>query len=199
MKKSLIVIVALAAIAVFAVASIGAAKSEPELPPGCQALTTADDFRGFAGEVWRLDRWERGQPADSALRAARDRRHCAKNGHHRWAMKNAWRFAKERYYDHRAEERIRLRRKAAREAYLDAVSPPGLPELERIASCESGGDPTAVSSTGKYRGKYQFDQASWEEVGGSGDPAAAPEKEQDERAAALYIARGGTSPWPICG
>src|SRR5205823_11235122 len=29
--------------------------------------------------------------------------------------------------------------------------------LNAIASCESGGDPTAVSADGAYRGKYQFD------------------------------------------
>lgn len=70
--------------------------------------------------------------------------------------------------------------------------------LESIASCESGGDPTAVSSDGSYRGKYQFDFGTWESVGGSGDPAAAPEAEQDYRAALLY-SQSGSSPWPICG
>jgi hypothetical protein len=70
--------------------------------------------------------------------------------------------------------------------------------LESIASCESGGDPAAVSSDGTYRGKYQFDYGTWESMGGSGDPAAAPESEQDYRAALLY-ASSGSSPWPICG
>jgi peptidoglycan hydrolase-like protein with peptidoglycan-binding domain len=69
--------------------------------------------------------------------------------------------------------------------------------LARIAECESGGDPTAVSADGRYRGKYQFDRATWRTLGGSGDPAAAPEAEQDQRAAAL-LARDGTSPWPSC-
>jgi hypothetical protein len=70
--------------------------------------------------------------------------------------------------------------------------------LERIAQCESGGDPTAVSATGQYRGKYQFDRQTWERMGGSGDPAAAPEAEQDARAAQL-LERRGTAPWPACG
>jgi transglycosylase-like protein len=70
--------------------------------------------------------------------------------------------------------------------------------LDGIASCESGGDPTAVSADGSYHGKYQFDYGTWASVGGSGDPAAASEAEQDYRAALLY-ARGGSSPWPICG
>jgi hypothetical protein len=70
--------------------------------------------------------------------------------------------------------------------------------LESIAACESGGDATAVSTDGTYRGKYQFDYGSWASVGGSGDPAAAPEAEQDYRAALLY-SRSGSTPWPICG
>jgi soluble lytic murein transglycosylase-like protein len=70
--------------------------------------------------------------------------------------------------------------------------------LDAIAACESGGDPTAVSADGTYRGKYQFDYGTWASVGGSGDPAAAPEAEQDMRAAMLY-SQSGSSPWPICG
>lgn len=70
--------------------------------------------------------------------------------------------------------------------------------LEAIAACESGGDPTAVSSDGSYRGKYQFDYGTWESVGGSGDPTAASEAEQDYRAALLY-SESGSSPWPVCG
>jgi len=70
--------------------------------------------------------------------------------------------------------------------------------LERIAQCESGGDPTAVSADGTYRGKYQFDRETWRQMGGTGDPAAAPEAEQDRIAAKLLAARG-TAPWPNCG
>jgi hypothetical protein len=74
----------------------------------------------------------------------------------------------------------------------------GSATLARIAECESGGDPTAISSDGQYRGKYQFTRATWARMGGSGDPAAAPEAEQDQRAAAL-LAQEGTAPWPVCG
>ena len=100
--------------------------------------------------------------------------------------------------DIRAEERAvaRRRERESEERFLDlGVS---MATLESIASCESGGDPTAVSSDGTYRGKYQFDYGTWESMGGSGDPAAAPESEQDYRAALLY-ASSGSSPWPICG
>jgi lysozyme family protein len=70
--------------------------------------------------------------------------------------------------------------------------------LERIAQCESGGDPTAVSANRKYFGKYQFSRATWRSVDGHGNPADAPEAEQDQRAMTLYR-REGTKPWPVCG
>ena len=70
--------------------------------------------------------------------------------------------------------------------------------LARIARCESGGDPTAISSSGRYRGKYQFSRATWRALGGRGDPAKAPESRQDAMAAKLLAARGA-SPWPVCG
>jgi peptidoglycan hydrolase-like protein with peptidoglycan-binding domain len=69
--------------------------------------------------------------------------------------------------------------------------------LESIAQCESGGDPTAVSPSGQYRGKYQFSRETWKSLGGKGDPAKASERRQDRLAAKLY-ARAGTSPWPNC-
>ncbi len=69
--------------------------------------------------------------------------------------------------------------------------------LAKIARCESGGDPTAVSPDGRYRGKYQFSRATWRALGGRGDPAAAPEALQD-RLAAKLLASSGTSPWPNC-
>jgi len=71
-------------------------------------------------------------------------------------------------------------------------------QLQAIAACESGGDPSAVGGGGAYRGKYQFDQQTWASVGGSGDPAAAPEAEQDKRAAQL-LAQNGAGQWPVCG
>jgi hypothetical protein len=99
-----------------------------------------------------------------------------------------------------AAHRAELRRKRRQREALFADLPGGVSQetLDAIASCESGGDPTAVSSDGTYRGKYQFDYGTWESVGGSGDPAAASESEQDYRAALLY-AQSGSSPWPICG
>jgi hypothetical protein len=70
--------------------------------------------------------------------------------------------------------------------------------LEGIAQCESGGDPSAVSSDGQYRGKYQFTRETWQANGGSGDPAWASEAEQDRVAQRLY-SQSGASSWPSCG
>jgi soluble lytic murein transglycosylase-like protein len=98
----------------------------------------------------------------------------------------------------RVEQRAE-RRAERREAATPSVESLGVSQatLDAIASCESGGDPTAVNPGGYY-GKYQFDLGTWASVGGSGSPAEAPEAEQDYRAALLY-SRAGSSPWPICG
>lgn len=64
-------------------------------------------------------------------------------------------------------------------------------KLRQIALCESGGNPTAVSPSGLYRGKYQFDPQTWAAMGGAGtDPAKASEAEQDRIAYLLYQQRG---------
>ncbi len=96
------------------------------------------------------------------------------------------------------EERAAKKAREEREAFEALPGGVSLETLVSIAECESGGDPTVVSSDGSYRGKYQFDFGTWESVGGSGDPAVAPEVEQDYRAALLY-SRAGSSPWPVCG
>jgi hypothetical protein len=122
--------------------------------------------------------------------------------------KPAKRFARSvRLARHKAEK-AEAQRAASRSAESTAsadgsfASPESLgvsaATLDSIAACESGGDPSAVSADGTYRGKYQFDYGTWASVGGTGDPAAASEAEQDYRAALLY-SRGGSSPWPICG
>ena len=70
--------------------------------------------------------------------------------------------------------------------------------LAAIRACESSGNYGAVSANGRYRGAYQFDQRTWQSVGGSGDPAAASPAEQDARAGQLRSQRGA-NPWPNCG
>jgi hypothetical protein len=105
--------------------------------------------------------------------------------------------------EHRQKIHAREHReaKAAREEEEKFAQLPGgvsMATLESIAACESGGNPEAVSPEGTYRGLFQFDQGTWESVGGHGDPAAAPEAEKDYRAALLY-SEAGSSPWPVCG
>jgi Ni/Co efflux regulator RcnB len=91
--------------------------------------------------------------------------------------------------------RKRAKRHAAKQA---AAGGSASPTLQAIAACESGGNPSAIGGGGQFRGKYQFDESTWQSVGGTGDPAAAPVAEQDRRAAMLY-AREGSTPWPVCG
>jgi uncharacterized protein YabE (DUF348 family) len=67
-----------------------------------------------------------------------------------------------------------------------------------LARCESGGNPRAVSPTGKYRGLYQFSLATWRSVGGQGDPIDNSAGEQTYRAKVLYN-RSGAGQWPHCG
>jgi hypothetical protein len=96
-----------------------------------------------------------------------------------------------------ARERRRERARRARARRAEAASHTASPQLEAIAACESGGNPSTNTGNGFY-GKYQFTQSTWESVGGTGNPAAAPEAEQDKRAAML-LAQSGSSPWPVCG
>ena len=78
-------------------------------------------------------------------------------------------------------------------------------KLAAIRECESHGNYTVVSPTGKYRGAYQFSQRTWNNVARSilpeyvgVDPADAPWYIQDAMARALYIMTGPGS-WPVCG
>jgi len=100
----------------------------------------------------------------------------------------------------RSRRELRKAKRAAAEAETGQAAAAGAApgHLQAIAACESGGDPSAVDASGTYRGKYQFDMQTWASVGGSGDPAAASEAEQDARAAQLY-AQSGSTPWPVCG
>ena len=67
-----------------------------------------------------------------------------------------------------------------------------------LAACESGGNASIVSSSGKYFGLYQFSIATWAAVGGSGRPSDASADEQTARAQSLYN-RSGAGQWPVCG
>jgi hypothetical protein len=92
----------------------------------------------------------------------------------------------------------RLHARLVREQRELKAAPPVSGTLQAIAACESGGDPHAIGGGGAFRGKYQFTRETWAAIGGTGDPAAAPEAEQDRLAAKLY-ATAGAGQWPVCG
>jgi hypothetical protein len=78
-------------------------------------------------------------------------------------------------------------------------------QLSRLRFCESTDNYQAVSWTGLYRGAYQFDQRTWNDVASRHfpwlidiDPIAAEPYWQDAMARALFSERG-RQPWPVCG
>lgn len=70
-------------------------------------------------------------------------------------------------------------------------------QWDALRHCESTNNYLVNTGNGYY-GAYQFDQSTWESVGGSGRPHWAEPVVQDARARLLY-ARRGWQPWPICG
>ncbi len=82
---------------------------------------------------------------------------------------------------------------------------PSAEEWAALRDCESGGDYSIASSSGRYRGAYQFGRPTWDSVAERNDPtlvgvdpAAATPADQDAMARALY-SEAGSSPWPVCG
>ena len=83
---------------------------------------------------------------------------------------------------------------------LDAVQPrvgakrrrraavPAAACCERIAECESGGEPARVSPGGRYRGKYQFSRSTWAGARRRGRPGRCLRGPQDRMALKLYRA-----------
>lgn len=86
--------------------------------------------------------------------------------------------------------------------FSSAISESG---LARLRACESGGSYSAVSSSGSYRGAYQFSRTTWNSVARAHypflagvDPAQAWPWDQDRMARALW-ATAGRGQWPHCG
>lgn len=108
------------------------------------------------------------------------------------------------------EEEVMFRQAMAvnqEKAQLAARSTGGLSDagLARLRNCESRGNYRAVSSSGSYRGAYQFTRSTWNNVARTVmpsyvgvDPAAAPSYVQDAMARALW-SRTGARSWPVCG
>jgi resuscitation-promoting factor RpfB len=77
--------------------------------------------------------------------------------------------------------------------------------LAALRACESSGNYGSVSSSGSYRGAYQFSQQTWDSIASRRhpwlvgvDPAAAVPADQDAQARALYDI-SGPGQWPHCG
>lgn len=67
----------------------------------------------------------------------------------------------------------------------------------RLALCESGARPDAVSRNGRYFGAFQFMLSTWRSVGGPGNPIDHPYETQLHYAKILQ-ARSGWGQWPVC-
>jgi hypothetical protein len=135
------------------------------------------------------------------LRNRLNRLIAKRDGHHkpklvRDAKQVRWTVPELRLELRRLHKRIQRVRRHIR-AQRAGLTPGVRSVLERIAACESHGNPRAIGGGGAFRGKYQFTYGTWAAVGGNGDPAAASEAEQDRRAA-LLLKRTGGSAWPVC-
>jgi hypothetical protein len=84
------IIVAVAA-ALAAIVLVAGSSAAERVPDRC----TTDAFRPFATKVWSA-RWQRGAPAEKAVRAKQRRIECAPAGH-RAAMRHIWDRQRARY------------------------------------------------------------------------------------------------------
>ncbi len=181
-RLSLVAAIAIAVTAPATTAGGEAPLLEPNRPGGivdldCQhGIHSLKQYTWYASRVYRLEK-----VSHRAERRMRYIRQCQRS---QWGERWAARY-------HRRYKREREARALAARVF------PVRPHLRRIAQCESGGNPRAISPNGLYRGKYQFSFSTWRSVGGRGDPAAASEYEQDKRAEILYRT-GGPGHWPVC-
>ena len=78
-----------------------------------------------------------------------------------------------------------------------ASADPSADDWYQLRMCESTNRYDINTGNGYY-GAYQFDQSTWESVGGTGQPHQASPAEQDYRALILYRERGW-EPWVCAG
>jgi hypothetical protein len=214
------IVAALAALPLLAIDNVSSA--DPERPlvepddPAVDLLASRAAAWGVAHEIRRQDALNEalavGQQvqAEEAARLAEEARAAA----------TAAEAAQKAEQSRRAAEAARKadadkKAAAARKTTLlpplpTTAAPPrdGDPTAEQWAAlrqCEASGNYGAVSSGGRFRGAYQFDQPTWDLISRQSfphlvgaDPAAASPADQDAVALALYRIRG-TSPWPRCG
>jgi acyl-CoA synthetase (NDP forming) len=190
-----------------AVTATATAGPDASAQPGQRALMPKATKLVRLTSLGRVTRYDRAQRR--LTRSAVHLRHRVADTRDRELSRRTVRRMRDRLEDQdprRLRTRVHGLRRELRDARADAAAAAARasaaaatasPALEAIAACESGGDPTANTGNGFY-GKYQFTASTWASVGGTGNPAAASEAEQDQRAAMLY-AQQGASPWPVCG
>jgi hypothetical protein len=200
------VAVGLSALALPAGTATARPDATPSAHPGQRALMPKTSRLVRLTAIGRITRYDRAQRRLTRSAVHLRRRVAAVRD--RELPRPAARRMRERLEDQpprRLRRRVHALRGELRDARAEAAAvtaqastaSTASPALEAIAACESGGDPTANTGNGFY-GKYQFTASTWAAVGGTGNPAAASEAEQDRRAAMLY-AQQGSSPWPVCG
>jgi hypothetical protein len=120
---------------------------------------------------------------------------------HLWRSVAVWRYATALRFA-TAYDEARRKPAAAPASTPRATSPPRVSgsvdaHLWSIAACESHTDPTAVSSSGKFRGAWQFSLPTYHANGGVGDPIDAPLDTQLVVARSVYATQGPGA-WPVC-
>ncbi len=75
--------------------------------------------------------------------------------------------------------------------------------LKKIAKCESGFNPAAVSPSGAYHGLFQYVASTWvaqrNRMGKNPDPNLRHDAREAILTAAFQISKQGTGAWPVCG
>jgi soluble lytic murein transglycosylase-like protein len=74
--------------------------------------------------------------------------------------------------------------------------------LKKIAKCESGFNPGAVSPSGAYHGMFQYVASTWvaqrNRMGKNPDPNLRHDARESIMTAAYQISKQGTGAWPVC-
>ncbi|HUR18643.1 MAG TPA: transglycosylase family protein [Acidimicrobiales bacterium] len=77
------------------------------------------------------------------------------------------------------------------------TAPATAANFEKLRSCESSGNYSAVNRSNRYFGAYQFSATTWRSLGYEGLPHEATPEVQDEAAGRLQ-AKAGWRQWPGC-
>jgi len=82
------IIGAVVVLAILASSASALRVNTPFVP--CKSQVTAELFRPFSKKVWDLERWQRGAPKTSTLKAYRGKLRCAAGPGHREAIEARW-------------------------------------------------------------------------------------------------------------